>query len=81
MGAKMTMLKTERKVVGVPFRGTTVPTVAEIGMIPLARAGEYELSEKEMQRTRRLIYGINKDGLRRYRTMRNGPILMVWRIE
>jgi hypothetical protein len=77
----MTMLKTERKVVGVPFRGTTVPTVAEIGMIPLARAGEYELSEKEMQRTRRLIYGINKDGLRRYRTMRNGPILMVWRIE
>lgn len=57
------------------------PSEKDINKIPLARAGEYELSEKEVRSTRSLIYGINKDGIRRYRTMRDGAILMVWRIK
>lgn len=58
-----------------------VPTDQQIALIPLARAGEFELSDKEIRLTRQRIYGINKDGIRKYRTIREGPILMVWRIK
>jgi hypothetical protein len=58
-----------------------VPTAAELDMIPLARAGEFELNEKEIRQTRTEIYKINHDGIRRFRTLREGPLLMVWRIK
>lgn len=57
------------------------PTVQQIESIPLARSGEYQLSPREVMRTRRLIYGINKDAIRRYRTLLDGSILLVWRIK
>lgn len=58
-----------------------VPSIADINLIPLARAGEYELTDKECQRTRRLLYSLNKQGDRRYRTQREFPYLLVWRIK
>lgn len=57
------------------------PTVEGLLAIPLATMGEFELREDEIARFRRLAYGINKDGIRRYRTMRDGSLLMVWRIK
>lgn len=63
------------------LRWTKVPSAEELATIPLASAGEFELSEKEAQEMRREIYRINKDGIRRYRTMRDGPYIMVWRIK
>lgn len=59
------------------------PTDGQLNAIPLARAGEYELSDKEMVTLRRRIYSLNKNNAagRRWRTMRDGPILMVWRIS
>jgi hypothetical protein len=59
----------------------SLPTASDLGLIPLARAGEYELSDREVKATRRLIYSINKDGIRRFRTLLDGPILMVWRVK
>lgn len=58
-----------------------IPTEQQVNSIPLARPGVYELSDKEMAATRRFLYGINKDNIRRYRTMREGPLLFVWRIK
>lgn len=58
-----------------------VPNESDIRSIPLAKAGEYDLTPKEVRKTRQLIYGINKDGIRRYRTMLDGGLLMVWRIK
>lgn len=54
---------------------------AAIRAIPLAACGEYELSDKETKTLRGRIYAINKDGLVRYRTMREGPYVIVWRIK
>lgn len=63
--------------------GRTMPSESDILRIPKARCGEYELSDKECQRLRSQIYGINKNNAagRRYRTMRDGPLLVVWRIK
>lgn len=58
-----------------------MPTLGELEQIPRADTGEYELNEYETGRVRRLIYGINKDGIRKFRTMREGTILRVWRIK
>lgn len=58
-----------------------VPSDQQIAAIPLARAGEFELTDREMKLTRARIYGINKDAIRKYRTIREGPLLMVWRIK
>jgi hypothetical protein len=58
-----------------------IPTSEQIGAIPLAKAGEYELNEAETRKTRAFIYSINKDGIRKYRTIREGRLLMVWRIK
>ncbi len=63
----------------IKFRG--MPTDAQLSSIPLARAGEYDLNEKEVITLRRRIYSLNKDGFVRYRTMRQGRLLMVWRIK
>lgn len=61
--------------------GRSVPTEAQINPIPLAYPGVYELTDKEMNKTRQRIYAINKDAIRRYRTMREGALLFVWRIK
>lgn len=61
----------------------TLPTEAAILSIPLARAGEYELSDREMKTLRSRIYSLNKHHVHgwRWRTMREGNRLMVWRIK
>ena len=58
-----------------------LPSNDEIARIPLARSAEFELREKEVGTLRRHLYAINKDGYRRYRTLRDGPLVMVWRIK
>lgn len=62
---------------------TRIPTDDTIAAIPLARAGEYELNNREAALTRRLIYKMNKNHVHgwRWRTMRDGDLLLVWRIK
>jgi len=62
-------------------RVTPSATVAGILSIPLTTSGEFELNDTECAKLRRLVYGINKDAIRRYRTLRDGTILLVWRIK
>jgi len=57
------------------------PTLVELHSMPIAHSGEFELSDKECKQTRRLIYSINKQGVFRYRTLREGRYLQVWRIK
>lgn len=63
------------------FNGNT--TTDRILALPKAVQGEFEMSDKEVERTRRLIYWINKNHPKghRYRTMRDGTLLLVWRIS
>jgi len=42
---------------------------------------EFELSDKELGSMRRHLYAINRDAIRRYRTLREGRIVLVWRIK
>lgn len=70
----------------VPMRKPVLammPTEQDLNRIPLSRAGEYELSDTEMKTLRSRIYSLNKNNAanRRWRTMREGSILMVWRIR
>lgn len=59
-----------------------MPTEKELHSIPLARAGEYELSDHETKATRQRIYALNKDNIVwRWRTLREGSILLIWRIR
>jgi len=60
-----------------------LPTTDQLLAIPRAAAGEYELTDKEVKRLRARIYGINKDNAAgwKFRTLREGPYLMVWRIH
>jgi hypothetical protein len=60
-----------------------MPSDKDIMRIPLARHGEFELTDKEVKTLRSRIYALNKDnaGGRRWRTMRDGTLLMVWRIR
>lgn len=66
-----------------PRRPSNVaPSDKDIWSIPRAQAGEYELSDKEVKTLRSRIYSLNKDNAagRRWRTMREGNLLIVWRI-
>jgi hypothetical protein len=67
----------------VPLRRihTEIPSEVSLSKIPLARAGEFHLSENETKQTRRLVYALNKQGNFRYRTMWDGEALLVWRIR
>ena len=65
--------------VPAPARG--IPSLFDLTRLPIARSGEFELSDKETAQTRRLIYSINKQGKFRYRTMRDGRFLQVWRLK
>jgi hypothetical protein len=58
-----------------------IPSQQQIDAIPKARCGEFELNDKEAQTLRSRLYSINKDGIRRYRTMRDGPYIVVWRMK
>ena len=62
---------------------TTVPTDQDLLSIPRAAAGEYELSEEEIKKTRARVYSLNKDNAAgyRWRTMREGRLLMIWKIK
>lgn len=62
-------------------RYTRLPTEQELIGIPLSVGAEFELNEKEVRQLRAHLYAINKDGIRRYRTMRDGTLLLVWRIK
>lgn len=65
------------------MRMSTAPTERDLNRIPVARHGEYELSDAETAKTRRFIYSLNKDNAagRRWRTMRERGLLLVWRIS
>lgn len=60
-----------------------MPTTADLEAIPLARAGEYELTDREVKQLRARIYDLNRTNLagRRWRTLRDGRLLLVWRIS
>lgn len=58
-----------------------LPSLKEIERLSVAKHGEYELSDKETRTLRSRIYAINKDGIRRYRTMRDAPYTYVWRLK
>lgn len=50
----------------------------------LRRASTLEMEfgmDKQLANYRAYLYGINKDGIRRYRTVREGNVLVVWRIK
>lgn len=60
-----------------------MPTDDEILSISRAASGEYELTDKECKTLRSRIYSINKHNHAgfRFRTLREGRLLMVWRIR
>lgn len=58
-----------------------MPSLSVLDMMRVAKTYEYELTEKECKTFRSRIYSINKDGIRKYRTMREGNILVVWRMK
>lgn len=58
-----------------------MPSVADLKRMRVAKYEEYEMSNKEVERFRRLLYSINKQGQYRFRTMRDEGILIVWRFK
>lgn len=66
---------------GLSTSGTQA--LSNMMQLPCAKQGEYELSDHEIERLRRRIYDINKNHPRGYRfkTMRDGRLLLVWRIR
>lgn len=60
-----------------------VPTLQEIQAIPTAACGEYELNDKEAKTLRSRIYALNKNNASgwRWRTMREGRLILVWKIR
>lgn len=52
--------------------------VHAIDVVPIT---EFELSDKELSALRRHLYAINRDAIRRYRTLREGRVVLVWRIK
>ena len=64
-----------------PIRG--MPSDSDIKRIPKARAGEYELTDKEVKQLRQRIYSINKDNAAgwKFRTLREGSLLYVWKVH
>lgn len=57
-----------------------VPTLSQLEAIPTAAVGQFELTEKETRTLRSRLYSMNKVGWRKYRTMREGELVYVWRI-
>jgi hypothetical protein len=63
------------------MRYTKLPSPEEINNIPLVHVAEFELSDKETRQLRAHLYAVNKDGIRRYRTLREFNLVLVWRIK
>lgn len=63
------------------LRFTRPPTKLEIDEIGRAPVAEFDLKEKEIRDLRAELYKINHDKIRRYRTVKEGNILLVWRIK
>lgn len=76
MSAPLSRVPAPRK-----YASRSQPTPAMLEAMPVAHSGEFELSDFETRQTRRLIYSINKQGRFRYRTLREGRYLQVWRIK
>lgn len=57
--------------------------ITDILDLECAIQGEYSMTDKEVIRFRTILYMINKNHPRglRFRTMREGDLLMVWRIR
>lgn len=62
-------------------RTYTQPSLALLEEIPVAYVREFQLSKKEIEKLRRRLYGINKDGIRRYRTLIDYDMVLVWRLK
>lgn len=60
-----------------------IPSNNDLLNISLSKATEYEVNMKECKTIRSRIYSINKNNAanRRYRTLYERGILMVWRIS
>ena len=71
----------EATVLGERRRFTRLPTGDELADIPLVPVTEFELSDKELRQLRYHLYAINRDQIRRYRTLKVGRIVLVWRIK
>lgn len=52
--------------------------VNAIDCVPIT---EFELSDKELRQLRAHLYKVNKDGIRRFRTLKEGRVVLVWRIK
>lgn len=52
--------------------------VEAIRVVPIT---EFELSDKELRQLRAHLYKVNRDGIRRYRTLKEGRVVLVWRIK
>lgn len=60
---------------------SVVPSSDFLANLPLAHTTEFDLSEKETRQLRYHIYAINKAGYRRFRTLRENGLVLVWRIK
>lgn len=59
-----------------------IPTRAEIEAIPVVAASEFDLSDRETAKLRRILYAINREARGvRYRTLRDGSLVLVWGIR
>lgn len=60
-----------------------LPTEAEILAIPLSYGHVFDLNDVETKRLRSQLYSINRENVAgfKYRTMREGTLLNVWRIR
>lgn len=59
-----------------------VPNDSELMSLPMIHPGEFELNDKEIKQLRSRVYALNKDNaLFRFRTMKEAPLLFVWRLE
>lgn len=68
------MALTERK----RFTRWDDKAIDAIRLVPIT---EFELSDKELRQLRTHLYKVNRDGIRRYRTLREDRVVLVWRIK
>jgi hypothetical protein len=52
--------------------------IRAIRVVPIT---EFELTDKELRQLRAHLYAVNRDGVRRYRTLRENRVVLVWRIK
>lgn len=59
-----------------------MPSEGDLLQIPIASTGEYELNDKEVRQLRVRLYALNKNNdIFRWRSMRDGPYLIVWKLS